>query len=99
MAEYSNTSPYHATPQNEISLETLVPRTITAEEDDQTYTIERTYAYRPDLLAFDLYGTPRLWLVFALRNPDQIEDPIYDFTPGVTIQLPKANNISNDLGV
>ena len=46
MAEYSNTSPYHATPQNSINLEPLVPRAITSEPDDQTYTIERTYAYR-----------------------------------------------------
>ena len=99
MAEYSNTSPYYATPQNKINLEQMVARTITAEADDQTYTIERTYAYRPDLLAYDLYGTPRLWWVFAQRNPDQIEDPIYDFKPGVTIQLPKASNITNDLGI
>ena len=99
MAEYSNTSPYHATPQNSISLETLVPRTITSEPDDQTYTIERTYAYRPDLLAFDLYGTPRLWWVFAQRNPDVIEDPIYDFAAGVTIKVPKPGNIRTDLGV
>ena len=99
MADYSNTSPYYATPQNEINLEMYVPRSITAEADDKTYTIERTYAYRPDLLAFDLYGTPRLWWVFAQRNPDEIEDPIYDFKPGVTIQLPKAENISSDLGV
>jgi len=99
MAEYSNTSPYYATPQNKINLEQMVARTITAEADDRTYTIERTYAYRPDLLAYDLYGTPRLWWVFAQRNPDQIEDPIYDFKPGVTIQLPKASNITNDLGI
>jgi hypothetical protein len=46
-----------------------------------------------------LYGTPRLWWVFAQRNPDQIEDPIYDFRPGVTIQLPKPANVSSDLGV
>ena len=99
MAEYSNTSPYYATPQNAINLESMVARTITAEQDDRTYTIERTYAYRPDLLAYDLYGTPRLWWVFAQRNPDQIEDPIYDFRPGVTIQLPKATNVKSDLGV
>jgi hypothetical protein len=37
--------------------------------------------------------------VFAQRNPDQIEDPIYDFKPGVTIQLPKPANITRDLGV
>ena len=99
MAKYSQTSPYYQTAQNSINLETLNPRPITAEDDDQSYTIERTYAYRPDLLAYDLYGTPRLWWVFAQRNPDQIEDPIYDFRPGVTIQLPKPANVSRDLGV
>ncbi len=99
MSEYSNTSPYFKTMQNDINLEILQPRTITAEADDQTYTIERTYAFRPDLLAYDLYGTPRLWWVFAQRNPNEIEDPIYDFRPGVTIQLPKPANVSKDLGV
>ena len=99
MAKYSRTSPYYSTPQNSINLGLFTPRTITAEADDQEYTIERTYAYRPDLLAYDLYGSPRLWWVFAQRNPDQIEDPIYDFRPGVTIQLPKAENVSRDLGV
>ena len=99
MSEYSSTSPYYSTGQNAINLDVLVPRTITAEADDQSYTIERTYAYRPDLLAFDLYGTPRLWWVFAQRNPNEIEDPIYDFKPGVTIQLPKPAKISKDLGV
>ena len=99
MSEYSSTSPYYSTGQNAINLDVLVPRTITAEADDQSYTIERTYAYRPDLLAFDLYGTPRLWWVFAQRNPNEIEDPIYDFRPGVTIQLPKKNNLQSDLGV
>lgn len=99
MARYSQTSPYFNTAQNKINLEPLTPRPITAEGDDQSYTIERTYAYRPDLLAYDLYGSPRLWWVFAQRNPDQIEDPIYDFKPGITILLPKPGNISADLGV
>jgi len=99
MARYSNTSPYFSTPENEVNLDILVRRNFTIEADDQSYTIERTYAYRPDLLAYDLYGTPRLWWVFAQRNPNEIEDPIYDFRPGVTIKLPKAENITRDLGV
>ena len=99
MANYSRTSPYFNTAETLTYLDIFTPRTVTAEGDDQVYTIERTYAYRPDLLAFDLYGTPRLWWVFAQRNPDQIEDPIYDFKPGVTIQLPKPGNMSRDLGV
>jgi len=99
MAKYSNTSPYFNTRQVADYLDILTPRTLTAELDDQEYTIERTYAYRPDLLAYDLYGSPRLWWVLAQRNPDQIEDPIYDFKPGVTIQLPKPSNVKTDLGV
>lgn len=58
MAKYSNTSPYFATEENNISLDFFVPRTITAEDDDISYTIDRIYAYRPDLLAYDLYGNP-----------------------------------------
>jgi len=99
MANYSSSSPYFSTPQNNISLDVFVPRTITAEADDVLYTIDRIYAYRPDLLAYDLYGTPRLWWVFAQRNSDTLEDPIYDFAPGVTIQLPKMSNLRKDLGV
>ena len=99
MAKYSRTSPYFSTPQNDISLGQFVRRRFAIEEDDLTYTIERTYAYRPDLLAYDLYGSPRLWWVFVQRNPDQLEDPIYDFKPGVTIQLPKKENLLKDLGI
>jgi hypothetical protein len=99
MAKYSQTSPYFNTPENNISLDFLNPRPITVEDDDVSFTINRTYAYRPDLLAYDLYGTPRLWWVFAQRNPDTIEDPIYDFAQGVTILLPKLSNLKSDLGI
>ena len=87
------------TTENNISLDFFVPRTITADTDDVVYTIDRIYAYRPDLLSYDLYGTPRLWWVFAQRNPNEIEDPIYDFKPGVTVQLPKKENLLKDLGI
>ena len=99
MANYSNTSPYFETEMRSTYLDVLNPRTLTIEDDDQSYTIERTYAYRPDLLSYDLYGTPRLWWVFTQRNPDQIEDPIYDFKPGVIVKLPKKENVLKDLGL
>ena len=99
MAKYSATSPYFSTPQNEINLETLVPRPITAEDDDQSYTIERTYAYRPDLLAFDLYGNQNLWWVFASRNPNTIKDPIWDFREGLRFYIPKKSNVEQALGL
>jgi alpha-L-fucosidase len=99
MAKYSSTSPYFTTDQNDVFLDILTPRPLTAEPDDINYEIDAVYAYRPDLLSYDLYGTPRLWWVFAQRNPDVIEDPVYDFSPGKVIKLPKLSNLQDDLGV
>ena len=97
--EYSPKSPYFNTTTEDNFLDVRVDRPIPRESDDTFYTITQTYAYRPDLLAFDLYGSPRLWWVFAQRNPNEIEDSIYDFAPGVTIQLPKLSNLKQDLGI
>ena len=79
MAKYSGTSPYSATTiVDEQYLDILRPRTVPSSSDDFLYTIESQYSRRPDLLAFDLYGSPKLWWVFAQRNPDTLQDPIFD---------------------
>ena len=82
MATYARNSPYFATPVYGTFLDVYNKRTIPFEPDDTVYTIERAYEYRPDLLAFDLYGDAGLWWVFAVRNPNTITDPIGDFIPG-----------------
>jgi hypothetical protein len=60
---------------------------------DTNYIIDAKYNQRPDLLAHDLYGSSRLWWVFAVRNPDLIEDPIRDFSQGLSIVLPAKSAI------
>jgi len=82
---YANTSPWSATKITKNYLDILQIRPVAAEQDDYLYTIEPQYTYRPDLLAFDLYGTSKLWWVFSQRNLDIIQDPIFDFTPGTQI--------------
>lgn len=99
MARYSNSSPWSTTPQNNFFLELLEIRPVPAEEDDFRYTIENQYRHRPDLLAYDLYGDPKLWWVFVQRNMTVIKDPIYDFEPGTTIFIPKKSNLEKFLGV
>jgi hypothetical protein len=99
MATYSSTSPWSDTPQNSLYLELLEIRPIPAEDDDFRYVIENQYKHRPDLLAYDLYGNAKLWWVFVQRNMNVIKDPIYDFTPGTTIYLPKKSNLERFLGV
>jgi hypothetical protein len=65
---------------------------------DEPYVIGSGYDERPDLLAYELYGSSRLWWVFALRNPDVIVDPIRDFKTGVSIFLPGADSVRNITG-
>ena len=99
MANYSNTSPWVLTAQNNLYLDLINIRPVPAEADDFVYTIENQYKHRPDLLSYDLYGTPKLWWVFVQRNMSVIKDPIYDFVPGTTIYIPKRSNLEKFLGV
>lgn len=99
MADYNKNSPWANTRQNNFYLDLLEIRPVPSEPDDFRYVIENQYRYRPDLLAFDVYGSAKLWWVFVQRNMSVIKDPIYDFEPGVVIYLPKKNNLQKFLGV
>jgi hypothetical protein len=99
MATYLKTSPWADTPANNLYLELLSIRPVPAEADDFRYVIENQYKHRPDLLAYDLYGTSKLWWVFVQRNMSVIKDPIYDFEPGVVIYIPKRSSLQQFLGV
>jgi hypothetical protein len=99
MAIYSNTSPWFNTPFKNNYLDLLSIRPVSAEVDDFLYTIQPQYAYRPDLLAYDLYGTPSLWWVFIQRNLDVLQDPILDFVPGTQIYICKNSSLTSALGI
>ena len=99
MADYKSTSPYFLTKNvNGTFLDIMNNRSIPKLADDQQFTITQTYNFRPDLLAFDLYGTPNLWWVFAQRNPNALVDPLLDFATGTTIFLPRKSVLQDVLG-
>jgi hypothetical protein len=50
------------------------------------------------LLAYDKYGSSRVWWVVVLRNIDDIKDPIRDFKAGTTIMLPSKNTVETLAG-
>jgi alpha-L-fucosidase len=99
MAKYSSTSPWYKTPVTNNYLNSLTIRPVSAETDDYLYTIEAQYAYRPDLLAYDLYGTSNLWWVFIQRNLNVLQDPILDFVPGNKIYICKKSSLIKALGL
>lgn len=96
--KYSNLSPWFSTSIVRNYLDVLTIRPVSAEADDYLYTIEPQYTYRPDLLAFDLYGSKDLWWVFIQRNLDVLQDPVFDFVPGTQIYLPKNSSLKEVLG-
>ena len=96
---YPRTSPYYNTPViNNKFLDVLTYRPIPANPIDVLMTITPVYEYRPDLLAYDLYGDPSLWWVFAMRNPNALQDPIFSMRIGVQIFLPKKETLQGVLG-
>lgn len=100
MASYKGTSPWNQTKFNSAGyLDILKIRPVPAESDDVLYEVEPQYNYRPDLLAYDLYGSSKLWWVFAQRNMNVIKDPIYDLTAGTEIFLPKSSTLKRTLGL
>ena len=98
-ATYSNTSPWYNTSIRQNYLDVLNIRPVSSQPDDFFYTIQPQYSMRPDLLAYDLYGEVNLWWVFAQRNMDTLQDPIFDFVPGVQIYIPKKTELFTVLGL
>lgn len=96
---YKKTSPYFATPETKEYLDHFVIRPILAEADDIYFTITPSYHLRPDLLSYDLYGTAKLWWVFAQRNMNVLLDPVFDFKAGTQIYLPKKSRLQYSLGL
>lgn len=98
-AKYSKHSPYFLTKFHGTFLDVLNFRTITQSPTDAEYLIDSFYKYRPDLLAYDLYDNAGLWWVFAVRNPNVLLDPVFDFVPGKIIFIPKKDDLVAQLGI
>ena len=80
------------------TLDLLQIRAVPGYADDALYTIEPQYHQRPDLLAYDSYTDHKLWWIFAQRNMDVMEDPVYDLTAGKQIYLPQKDKVFDLLG-
>ena len=98
-ATYSNTSPYATTSTFGDILDVWTPRAISSSKIDQEYVIPPDMNFRPDKLAYKIYGTVDLWWVFAVRNPNTLKDPVFDFKTGVSIFIPPKATVMTNLGI
>lgn len=99
MARYGDKSPWGTTKvESGQYLDVLEIRPVPTSDDDVLYTVQPQFTHRPDLLAYSVYGTPKLWWVFAQRNMDVLKDPVFDLEAGVQIYLPRADRLQQFLG-
>jgi len=96
-ATYNKSSPYYQTPQNSTYMDIWSAPNIVPDVLDSILFVTDQYTHRPDLLSQYLYGTPRLWWVFAMLNPDILKDPIYDLAPGIEIRVPDKSQLQGYL--
>jgi Base plate wedge protein 53 len=94
---YDKSSPYYGTAQvtkyvNYLDFWKGVY--ILPQSTDSLVKLDARYHIRPDLLSSEVYGTPNLWWIFMLRNPNVIKDPIYDFVTGIMIYVPRKDTLS-----
>ncbi len=101
MVVYNKSSPYFNTSQkNDLVryLDFMEYRDIAADDNDQELIVSTKFHQRPDLLSNDLYGTPDLWWIFVVRNPDQMVDPIYDLVSGLELYVPTKQRALSLIG-
>lgn len=99
---YKNSSPYFTTPQRNFLIEFLDLikfQNIPVDLTDEIVEITSKFDKRPDLMSNALYNTPDLWWIFAMRNPDLLIDPIFDFKVGNEILVPTKSRLFNLLGL
>ena len=93
-AVYRLTSPLYNTPIQDWYLSYYVHRIILPDQNDTFIeSLDKKYRYRPDLLSIDTYQTKDYWWVFASRNMDIIQDPIWDLVDGMSLYLPSQKRI------
>lgn len=98
---YPRTSPYYDTPIIDNNFLDIVSyRRIPFNPEDVFMTVTSAYQFRPDLLANDLYNDPRLWWVFAARNPNSLgPDPYFNMVAGLKIYVPTQSTLQRVLGI
>lgn len=64
--------------------------TLDIQDSDSFFYIDAKYAYRPDLISYNIYGSPLYyWAILAANNMKSF----WDMEPGLTIRIPDLISI------
>ncbi len=89
---YPPESPYNLTKIAGKYLTYYTHRQIPPDFTDRVTTLNNgRYVFRPDLLAFDIYGDENLWWVIPVRNGFQ--DPVFDLSFNRDLIIPDPERV------
>jgi hypothetical protein len=86
LSRYLNSTVILYGEKRKMTLTTYKRNNFVAEGDEKTMLINKGVEYRPDLVAFDVYGVSEVW--WKILEANRMSD-VFDFKAGLTITLPK----------
>lgn len=85
-SRYKKQTPIYYGEQKILTFDTYIRVPYVRTGDEKVMLITKGVEYRPDLIAYDVYGVPEAW--WKIMEVNNIFD-IYDFKVGRTVFLPK----------
>lgn len=92
---YENDSFYSGTNVRDFYLDMWSGDTVIGTKGDTVKEIPVKYDRRPDLWAYELYGSSNYWWVFAVKNKNKLIDPVEDFKAGLSITVPSRTGLKS----
>ena len=86
LSRYLKQNVIHYGEQNILTFDTYIRRPFTPNGQEKVLMITKGIEYRPDLVSFDVYGTPNAW--WKILEANGMSD-IMEFKTGTTIILPQ----------
>jgi hypothetical protein len=86
LSRYLNSTIILYSEKRKMTLATYKRVNFVADGDEKSMLITKGVEYRPDLVAFDVYGVPDVW--WKILEANHMFD-VFDFKAGKTIILPK----------
>ncbi len=84
-SRYANQTVVYYTERKLLTYKTYKKATYTTSQKDRFMVVNKYYEYRPDLVSFDVYGTPDFW--WKVLEANNIND-VFNFKAGLNIRLP-----------
>jgi hypothetical protein len=84
-SRYAEQTVVYYTEKKLLTYNTYKKKNYQPNQKDKFMVVTKRYEYRPDLISYDMYGTPDFW--WKIMEANGISD-VFNFKTGLNIRLP-----------